>query len=44
MLSPFGLDRCTCLSSKEFREVYDDAWPVLSRWRRDRLLERLGDR
>ena len=55
MLSPFGLDRRTGLSSKEFREVHDGAWPVLladcardwhalSRWRRDRLLERFGDR
>ena len=44
----------TGLSSNEFREMYDGAWPVLladcardrpalSSWRRDRLLERLGD-
>ena len=55
MLSPFGLDRRKGLSSKEFHEVYDGTWPVfladcardwpaISRWRRDRLLERLSDR
>lgn len=54
-LSPFGLDRRTGLSSKEFQEVYDGVWPVLladcardwpalSQWRRERILERFGDR